>query len=448
MIRRYDKYKDSGVEWIGEIPETWESLMIKRLCPVKRGASPRPIDDPKYFDNDGEFAWVRIADVSASERYLECTTQTLSELGASLSVKQYPDDLFLSIAGTVGKPIISKIKCCIHDGFVYFPKLKLNPEYLYYLFSTGLPYQGLGKWGTQLNLNTDTVGEIVIPIPSEGELTDIVAFLDRKTAQIDQLIARKEKLTAFYEEEKTAIINRAVTKGLDPKVKTKPSGVDWLGAIPEHWEVKKLKYVKAEVKNSFVDGPFGSHLKSEHFVNNGDVYVIDSGFITSGDFLHHKEFKTITKEHFETIRRSECVENDIIIAKIGANFGMSGILPKLDKPSVVSGNSLKLTIGEGFSLKYIHYQLLNLKQLGVIDIEVKGSAQPALSMQLMSEMPFLKTAEEEQIAIVTHIQTECSRLDTIIEKFKKQIELFKEYRTTLISEVVTGKIDVREEVAA
>ncbi len=126
----YEKYKDSGIDWLGEIPEHWQALKTKRLTAIKRGASPRPIDDPKYFDNDGEYAWVRIADVTASERYLETTTQRLSELGKSFSVPLEPGKLFLSIAGSVGKPIITKIKCCIHDGFVYFPDLKVNEEFL------------------------------------------------------------------------------------------------------------------------------------------------------------------------------------------------------------------------------------------------------------------------------------------------------------------------------
>ena len=112
--------KDSGVEWIGQVPEHWEILSIKRLSQVKRGASPRPIDNPKYFDNDGEYAWVRISDVTASNMYLLETTQKLSNLGKSYSVPLMPGSLFLSIAGSVGKPIITKIKVCIHDGFVYF----------------------------------------------------------------------------------------------------------------------------------------------------------------------------------------------------------------------------------------------------------------------------------------------------------------------------------------
>ena len=118
----YPAYKDSGVEWLGEIPEHWTKIAIKRISTVGRGASPRPIDDPKYFDENGEYSWVRIADVSKSDGYLNTTLQQLSSLGSSLSVKMQPGELFVSIAGTVGKPCITNIKACIHDGFVYFPQ--------------------------------------------------------------------------------------------------------------------------------------------------------------------------------------------------------------------------------------------------------------------------------------------------------------------------------------
>ena len=141
----YSEYKESGVEWLGQVPGHWEVKAIKWESLVQRGASPRPIDDPIYFDDEGEFAWVRISDVTAAGMYLENTEQQLSELGSSLSVKMQPGSLFLSIAGSVGKPCIAKIKCCIHDGFVYFPRWKGDPRFLYYIFASGEPYKGLGK---------------------------------------------------------------------------------------------------------------------------------------------------------------------------------------------------------------------------------------------------------------------------------------------------------------
>jgi type I restriction enzyme S subunit len=207
--------QDSGIEWLGEVPAHWTVTKLKWLSPVSRGASPRPISDPKYFDEDGEFAWVRIADVTASERYLRNTTQTLSELGSSLSVKRYPGDFFLSIAGSVGKPIITKIKCCIHDGFVYFPELDLNPEFLYYIFLTGEPYKGLGKWGTQLNLNTETVGNIHIAVPPEDEVKQIVDHLDAKVAEMDRVIEQEELLITRLKELRTSLISEVVTGKID-----------------------------------------------------------------------------------------------------------------------------------------------------------------------------------------------------------------------------------------
>ena len=207
--------KESVVEWLGEIPEHWEVKKVKRLCLVRRGASPRPIEDPVYFDDDGEYAWVRIADVTASERYLEETTQRLSELGKSKSVSLDPGELFVSIAGTVGKPIITKIKCCIHDGFVYFTHLRENREYLYYLFSGGELYKGLGKLGTQLNLNTDTIGDIYLPRPSAIEQERIVRYLDAETAKINALIMKVLDAMVRLGELRAGLISAAVTGKID-----------------------------------------------------------------------------------------------------------------------------------------------------------------------------------------------------------------------------------------
>ena len=215
--------KDSGVEWLGEIPAHWEVKKVKRLCLVRRGASPRPIEDPIYFDDEGEYAWVRIADVTASERYLEHTTQRLSPLGKSKSVALEPGELLVSIAATVGKPVITKIKCCIHDGFVYFVELHENREFLYYVFSCGEPYKGLGKLGTQLNLNTDTIGDIYLPRPSGAEQEVTAAFLDRETARIDALIATVRDAIHRLKELRTALISAAVTGKIDVRPPTEAS---------------------------------------------------------------------------------------------------------------------------------------------------------------------------------------------------------------------------------
>ena len=207
--------KDSGVKWIGNVPEHWEVRKIKTISKVKRGASPRPIDDTKYFDENGEYAWVRISDVTASNGILKQTKQSLSTLGANLSVKLNVGELFLSIAGSVGKQCITKIPCCIHDGFVYFPMLKILKKYLYFIFEAGECYKGLGKLGTQLNLNTDTVGNIVIPYPPKKEQTQIIVHLEKQTSKIDELILKTESQINKLQEYRQSLISSTITGKID-----------------------------------------------------------------------------------------------------------------------------------------------------------------------------------------------------------------------------------------
>ena len=212
---RYPAYKDSGVKWLGEVPEHWEVRRVKSLSTVRRGASPRPIGDAKYFDDNGEYAWVRISDVTASNKYLLATTQRLSALGQSLSVQLEPGALFLSIAGSVGKSIITKIKCCIHDGFVYFPHLSGNTEFLYQVFSCSAPFARLGKLGTQLNLNTDTVGAIALGWPPDIEQQQIVEFLETFNVRVDKTISTIQRQLSLVREHRVRLIADVVTGKLD-----------------------------------------------------------------------------------------------------------------------------------------------------------------------------------------------------------------------------------------
>lgn len=214
----YSDYDRQNVDelWIKSIPSHWEVRKIKMISPVMRGASPRPIDDPVYFDDDGEYAWVRISDVTKSKGYLEFTEQKLSVLGASKSVKLDIGKLFLSIAGSVGKPCLTKIKACIHDGFVYFPMLpKETQKYLYYIFVSGECFYGLGKLGTQLNLNTQTVGDIKIPFPPVEEQEIIAKKLDEVTVAQELIIQKNLVSIEQLNNLKIALITEAVTGQLD-----------------------------------------------------------------------------------------------------------------------------------------------------------------------------------------------------------------------------------------
>jgi len=443
---RYPVYKNSGVDWIGEIPKTWEIIPLKRLTQVKRGASPRPIDDPKYFDGNGEFGWVRIADVTASERYLENTTQKLSELGASLSVKRYPGDLFLSIAGTVGKPIISKIKCCIHDGFVWFPYLKINPEFLYYIFSAGLAYQGLGKLGTQLNLNTDTVGYIKLPLPSQEEICQIVKYLDKNTAKIDSLIIQKQKLIKLIKEERTAIINQAVTKGINPDVEMKDSGIEWIGKMPKYWEVRKLKYLVHELQSGVSVNSY------EYSANSHEVGILKTSCVYDYTFRPEENKKVLEAE----LGRTSCpiIKNSIIISRMNTPelVGACGYI-EYDYPNLFLPDrlwQLRVKSEKEVWVPWLYRLMTSFQFRDLLSVLATGTSS---SMKNISHGDLLNILIpypeiQEQIKIFDFIQTETTKIDNVISRIEKEIKLLQEYRTALISEVVTGKIDVREEVGS
>ncbi len=207
--------KDSGVDWIGQVPAHWKIKMLKRDSIVRRGASPRPIDDPKYFDEAGDYGWVRISDVTESDGFLLVTEQRLSDVGANLSVKLAPGSLFLSIAGSVGKACIAGINCCIHDGFVYFPELSAEPAFLKYIFDSGQAFGGLGKFGTQLNLNTEIVGSIQVPFPARDEQKRIVEYIRQELRRLDGVSTRITDQLARLREYRQALITAAVTGQLD-----------------------------------------------------------------------------------------------------------------------------------------------------------------------------------------------------------------------------------------
>lgn len=443
-MRKYPTYKLSGVDWLGEIPSDWQCMKIKRLTVVKRGASPRPIDDSKYFDMNGEFAWVRIADVTASERYLEYTTQRLSKLGSSLSVKRYPGDLFLSIAATVGKPIIAKVKCCIHDGFVWFPYLKINPEFFYYLFSTGLPYQGLGKMGTQLNLNTDTVGDINLPIPRDEEISSIVHFLDYKTGQMDSFIANRQKQIELLKEQKTGILNNAVSNGINPKAKMKSSGIPWIGDIPYNWIVIRLKFIIKTMAS-------GVSVNSTDEPAEANEYgILKTSSVYTGEFNPNENKKILETEY---VRMACPVKaNTIIISRMNTPelVGANGFVDK-DYERLFLPDRLWQTVffkKAQIVPKWLSYFLSSNRFRTLLSSLATGTSA---SMKNITQDDVLGSyiclpPIEEQHAMVEFLKEEILKIDTLISKYQKQIDLMQEYRTALISQAVTGKIDVREYV--
>ena len=431
-MKRYDSYKNSGVEWIGEVPEHWEVCKIKRLSIVKRGASPRPIENPIYFDDNGQYAWVRISDVTDSKKYLYSTTQKLSKLGASLSVKMHSGEIFLSIAGTVGKPIITKIDCCIHDGFVWFPNLKLEPEFLYYVFMSGRPYLGLGKLGTQLNLNTETVGYISIPIPEGKEIIEIVSYLDSRCGEVDKVISTQEKRISLLQELKQSIITHAVTKGLNPDVKMKDSGIEWIGEVPEHWEICKIKHIGK------IHGRVGYRgYTTADLVQEGEGALTIGGKHISKCTLDLSDAEYISWSKYYESPEIMVTKGDILIAQRGS-LGKSALIKEdigeaTINPSLVLLNSIK------FNPTFLHYILLSDSVITTICLLNTSTAVPMITQNQIANIMIPKCHLTEQQEIASYLDKRCAQIDASISKAQREIELLQEYKQSLITEVVTGK---------
>ena len=432
-MKRYDSYKNSGVEWIGEVPEHWEVCKIKRLSVVKRGASPRPIENPIYFDDNGQYAWVRISDVTDSKKYLYSTTQKLSKLGASLSVKMHSGEIFLSIAGTVGKPIITKIDCCIHDGFVWFPNLKLEPEFLYYVFMSGRPYLGLGKLGTQLNLNTETVGYISIPIPEGKEIIEIVSYLDSRCGEVDKVISTQEKRISLLQELKQSLITHAVTKGLNPDVKMKDSGIEWIGEVPEHWGAYRIKY------NTFLKGRIGwQGLKASEFIDEGYCLITGTDFDNKGGVNWDTCYR-ISEERFNEDRLLHVKEGDILITKDGT-VGKLALIKQLPEPASLNSHLLIVRqISNIMNNYFLYYCLLCSIFKEFTEYNQTGSIMNSISQDLFSYFKCYAPPITEQQEIASYLDKRCAQIDASICKAQREIELLQEYKQSLITEVVTGK---------
>lgn len=438
---KYSTYKSSKTLWQKQIPSHWQETELRMLFSDNKNKNIGLIERNLLSLSYGK---LKRKDIDNATGLVPASFEGYQIIDKDYIVLRFTDlqndKKSLRVGYVNEKGIITNA----YVGIV--PKADIYSKYFYYQlhFLDKIKYfYNLGG-GVRQSLAYKEFGREMVLIPPKEEQTAIAAFLDFKITKIDRFIRKKKQLIKLLNEQKAAIINQAVTKGLDPNAKMKPSGIDWLGDIPEHWEVSKVKYVKSSIKNSFVDGPFGSNLKSIHFIDNGDVYVVESGFITTGKFLD-KEFKSISKEHFETISRSQCIEGDVIIAKIGANFGMGAILPKLDKLSVISGNSLKITLNDKKINKQYFVHLLSVykKRGGFIEI-VNASAQPALSLGGLNLLKMPLPSLNEQNSIIEFLNKEIEIIEDTISTIEKEIDLVEEYKTSLIAEAVTGKIDVRD----
>ena len=207
--------KDSGVEWLGEVPEHWEVIQAKYIADITRGAILRPVDAPEYFDENGEWSYLNISDATKCDKYLYESKLRLSPLGSKKSARVYPNNLIITASATIGKAFINKVKVCVHDGFIPFCNIKVDINYLYHYVSNPYLYAAMGKSNTQKNIYLDEVKNMIVTVPSREEQEKIVEHIEKNQNEYSKLIDKAQQQIQLMQERRTALISAAVTGKID-----------------------------------------------------------------------------------------------------------------------------------------------------------------------------------------------------------------------------------------
>ena len=390
-MKLYPKYKDSGIEWIGDVPEHWSALRLKWVCNFLYGKS-----------------------LSAQERE-DGTIPVYGSNGIvgyhNRSITEKPC-IIVGRKGSFGKVTFSEKKCYPIDTTYYIDctSTKNYMRWLWYLLPL-LKMDEFSRDSAVPGLNREDAYRNIITLPSSYEQKQIAAYLVRKTAQIDNLISKKQKLIELLKEERSAIINQAVTKGLNPDAPMKDSGIEWQGKVPEKWEVKRLKFV--------LDFKSGNGITATLIKNDGEYAVYGGNGLRgyASSYTHEGSY--------------------VLIGRQGA---LCGNINYAYGKFWASEHAVVATLVSNYNLFWFGELLrtMNLNQYS------QSAAQPGLSVDHIKNLFIPVPSPNEQDAIAAYLDRKTTKIDQTITKIEKQIGLLKEFRTALVSEVVTGKIDVRD----
>ena len=426
-MKKYDSYKDSGIEWIGEIPTYWDVKSFRHLFSFSRGLGITKSDlqdegipcinygeiHSKYgFSVNPEIQKLKCVE----ERYLETADKSLLKRGDFIFADTSED-----IIGSGNFTVLDSDLTTVAGYHTIITRQFYNNcyKYLAYFFDS-IEYRSQIRRNVSgvkvFSITQEILKGTKIVLPTITEQTSIASFLDRKTSEIDDIIADKKRLLELYEEEKTAIINQAVTKGLDPNAPMKDSGIEWLGEIPDNWEVKKLRYITKittgakDTENREEDGEYPFYVRSPN-IERISTYSFDGeGILTAGDGVGVCKVWHYVNGKFDFHQRVYLI------------YDFKEIIGKL----------------------LFYYMKLNFIH-DVLRLSAKSTVDSLRRNMFLDFQVVCPKNEEEQIAIVHHIESECSKIDFKKARTEELIELLTEYRTALVSEAVTGKIKVTED---
>lgn len=433
----YPVYKDSGVEWLGRVPEHWEVRAIKHIVstPITDG----PHETPEFLDDGVPF--VSAEAVSAGKVDFEKIRGFISrEDHERYSQKYCPqrDDIFMIKSGaTTG---VTAIVDTDEEFNIWSPLAvircgELSTPYFVLNFMRSRSFQEAvtlsWSYGTQQNIGMGVIGNLAVTVPPQVEQQVIAAHLDRETARIDALIEKKTRFIELLREKRQAIITHAVTKGLDSNTKMKDSGVEWLGEVPEHWDVLSFQRC-VRIAEGQVDPEKSPYREMVLLAPNH----IESG---SGLLLYTETAKEQNAESGKYL----CKKGDVVYSKIRPALRKVCIAPNL---SLCSADMYPMQGHSGMSNQFLFWFLLSEPFSAFAVLEADRVAMPKINRESLNSVQLPRPPLNEQIEIVVWVEQLTARLDNLRAKTERSIELLKERRSALITAAVTGQIDLRKAV--
>jgi len=439
-LKPYPKYKDSGIQWIGKIPEGWKNFRLKHVINEFIAGGTPSSDNEKFWAQSGDkgIPWVKIGDMTNKEIIKDTAKKITKEGLADKRLRILKKGtLIYSIFASLGKISMLGIDATTNQAILgLITNKKIDNNFLkYYLRNLEEPIIILSNANTQNNLNSTIVKNVDISIPEDKkDQTAIANFLDKKTAKIDAMIEKDKKLIALLKEKRTALINHAVTKGLDPNVKLKDSGIEWIGKIPEGWEVRRLRF------NALVNPSGKKALSDPKLLVN---------FLPMEKVSENGEYDTESKADYQDVSSGYTYfENkDVLVAKITPCFenGKGALVMDLKYGFGFGTTEFHvLRSRDNLQAKYLFYLTKTYLFRVTGEAFMEGTAgQKRVSADFIKDFLMVTPPKPEQQKIVEYLDKATSKIDKTIQKIQNKIELLEEYKKSLIHYVVTGKVDVR-----
>ena len=430
-LPRYPRYKDSGIAWMGRLPEHWGTSRLKNLFTLMKRA-PEEGDEIVTAFRDGQVTL-------RSNRRVDGFTNAVHEHGYQ---RVRAGDLVIhamdAFAGAIGvsdsdgksTPVYSV--CTPTHPVVYsqyYGRLLRHMALTGYINSLS---KGIRERSTEFRWNE--ASEVVVAVPELPEQVAIASFLEHETAKIDALVAEQERLIELLKEKRQSVISHAVTKGLNPDVPMKESGIEWLGEVPAHWQAKRLKQVSMKLTD-------GEHISPS--LSTEGVALLSAKDVRDRTIDYDVDKFVSAIDAIAFWRRCKPERGDVLVVSRGATVGRVGLVTE-DIDFCLMGSVILCKPTNGYSSEFLYY-VLNAKHSQMsLWFSSASSAQQAIYIRDVAEVPFAVPPIEEREAIVAFLDSETSKIETLTAEAQRAIELLQERRTALISAAVTGQIDVRE----